>query len=94
MENQQALDALKVADQRITELCQMVCTLSGNPKKVRAEDYADKVRSAITKLALQKGANAYADGVEAAAKFLEQGWGQEYNATDFASMLRYRVKNQ
>jgi hypothetical protein len=32
MNKQQALDALKIADQRITELCNMVCTISGNPE--------------------------------------------------------------
>jgi predicted transcriptional regulator len=44
------LEALKNANQRIKELCDMVCHLSGNPKKVRAEDYADKVRTAIAKV--------------------------------------------
>lgn len=41
------LDALKVADQRIAQLCAMVCHLGSNPKKARAEDFADEVRAAI-----------------------------------------------
>jgi hypothetical protein len=41
------LEALRMADQRITELCKMVCHLSDNPRKVRAEDYAEEVRAAI-----------------------------------------------
>lgn len=43
------LEALRMADQRISELCKMVCHLSGNPRKVRAEDYAEEVRAALAK---------------------------------------------
>lgn len=43
------LAALYKADERISDLCRMVCTLAGNPKKVRAEDYADQIRAAIAK---------------------------------------------
>jgi len=43
------LAALDVANQRIAELCNMVCTLSGNPRKVRADDYAEEIRAAIAK---------------------------------------------
>lgn len=42
-------DALKTADQRITELCAMVNTLAGF-RKVRAEDYAEEIRSALAQI--------------------------------------------
>jgi hypothetical protein len=42
------LAALRTADTRIVQLCDMVCHLSGNPRKVRAEDFAEEIRVAIT----------------------------------------------
>jgi hypothetical protein len=44
------LDVLQLADRRIIELCATVCQLSGNPRKVRAEDYAAEVRAEIARL--------------------------------------------
>ncbi len=43
------LAALHKADQRIEQLCRMVCNLANNPKKVRAEDFSEEVRAAIRK---------------------------------------------
>ena len=43
------LAALEIAERRIAELCRAVHVLSGNPKKVRAEDYAGEIREAIKK---------------------------------------------
>jgi len=43
----QMLDALKRADQNIKFLCDMVRVLSGNPRKVRHEDFAEEVLAAI-----------------------------------------------
>jgi len=42
-----ALAVLHVALERISELCRMVCVLSNNPRKVRIEDYAAEVASAL-----------------------------------------------
>lgn len=42
-----ALEALKKAEERISCLCGMVNTLAKNPKKVRAEDWNDKIIDAI-----------------------------------------------
>jgi hypothetical protein len=44
------LATLKWAEQRIAELCRAVCVLSDNPKKVRAEDYADKIRAIVARV--------------------------------------------
>lgn len=41
------VEAAKIADRRIIELCATVCQLSGNPRKVRAEDYAEELRAAL-----------------------------------------------
>ena len=46
-QNEMALKALKKAEERIKELCRMVCNLSNNPKKVRVEDWNDVVIKAI-----------------------------------------------
>ena len=43
------LAALKIAERRIAELARAVCVLAGNPKKVRADDYSEEIRAAITK---------------------------------------------
>lgn len=43
----ETLSLLKLADQRITDLCRMVCILSKNPHKVRPEDWAEEIRDAI-----------------------------------------------
>ena len=40
--------ALEIADRRIAELCEMICTLAGNPRKARAADYSGEVRAALS----------------------------------------------
>jgi hypothetical protein len=47
--NAEMLAALKNADKRIGELCTMVCNVTNQPKKVRAEDFADKIRYVLNK---------------------------------------------
>lgn len=42
------LAVLKIADQRIAELCATVNTLAGF-RKVRVDDYAEEIRAAIAK---------------------------------------------
>ena len=39
--------ALSHADNVITQLCKMVCNISNDPKKVRTEDFTEKVRAAL-----------------------------------------------
>ena len=41
------VEALEIADRRIAELCEMICTLAGNPRKARAADYSEEVRAAL-----------------------------------------------
>lgn len=48
-EREKHVAILKKADARIAELCNMVCRLSKDPKKVRVEDWSEEIRSAIQK---------------------------------------------
>lgn len=42
-------EALRKAEQRIEQLCSMVNTLSGNPRKVRGADFSEPIRTALAK---------------------------------------------
>lgn len=50
MNKNETLNLLRKADNNIKQLCASVCHLSGNPKKVRHEDFAAEIHAIIAAL--------------------------------------------